>query len=217
MGIKHLIPLTPTLFKIYAKISIAFCGILLMPIPAGGFAQSLGQVARQYQKERETLEKQGRVPVEVFTNDDVTAISPAMTPDSSQRNSSTQSGPRPQQVDESGSSHPEEITSGEAKDGIKSEEYWQARFKAARAALRHAKEEQTLVEDELRLLQIQQARELDPDRARKLSRHVDATTIQLESSRAATKKAQQVLEQTEKEFKKSGAPQNWVETKQSPD
>ena len=95
---------------------------------------------------------------------------------------------------------------------MKSKEYWQAKFKAVRAVLAHAKEEQTLVEDELRLLQIQQARELDPDRSRKLNSQIDAATIEIEARRAATEKAQAALDETEKEFKKSGAPQDWIQS-----
>lgn len=187
-----------------------------MPVPASSFNQSLGEVARQYQKEREARENEGKVPVKVFTNDDVTGMYPT-TADSPQRKPSTSANPPAPQVKESESPLPTETTGGgaktkvpgskasEAQGGIKSKEYWQARFKAARAALSHAREEQPLVEDELRLLQIQQARELDPDRSRKLNRQIDAATIQLEAKRAATEKAEQVLAQTEEEFKKSGA------------
>ena len=100
---------------------------------------------------------------------------------------------------------------GRAESDVKSKEYWQARFKAARAALAQAKEEQTLVEDELRLLEIQQARELNSDRSKKLNSRIDASTAELESKRVATQKAQAALDEIKKEFKKSGAPQDWIQ------
>ena len=94
---------------------------------------------------------------------------------------------------------------------MKSKEYWQARFKAARAALSYAKEEQAVVEDEIQLLRIQQARELNPDRSRELDSKINASTVELESKRAATEKAQAALDEIEKELKKSGVPQDWIQ------
>jgi len=67
------------------------------------------------------------------------------------------------------------------------------------------------VEDELHLLQIQQARELNPDRSRKLNGRIDAASVELEAKRAATEKARQAVEKLKKEFEESGAPQDWIE------
>jgi len=77
--------------------------------------------------------------------------------------------------------------------------------------LKQAREEQSLVEDEIRLLQIRQARDLNPDRSRKLNSKIDASTIELEAKRAATQKAQAALDEIEKKFKKSGAPEDWIQ------
>ena len=70
------------------------------------------------------------------------------------------------------------------------------------------------MEDELHLLQIQQARELNPDRSRKLNSKIDAAGVELEAKRVATQKAQAAMNEAEKDFKKSGAPQDWVQNKE---
>lgn len=190
---------------------------LLLLLPAISPAQSLGEVARQYRKEREAREKRGEVPIKVFTNDDIAGTAePASVVESAQKVPAAQAG---KQVTEttgneaatasSSSSTPAVASSQES---TKSKEYWKSRFKAARAALTHAKEEQTLVKDELQLLQIKQARALDPDRSRELNSEIDAKTIELESRRAATEKAQAALNKIEKEFKESGASQGWMDS-----
>ena len=179
-------------------------------------AQSLGEVARQCRKERDAREKKGEVPVKVFTNDDIIRMPPI-----SILKSSIQAAPSPETKP---SAPPQGRTAATtmtpvarpgntpAEEGSKSREYWRARFKAAHARLAHAKEEQTLVEDELRLLQIQQARELNPERSRKLNGRIDASTVELEGNRAVTEEAQRAMDQLEKEFKDSGAPDEWSKT-----
>ncbi len=214
--------------KNHRNISLALLGALLLLVPASSLSQSLGEVARQVRKEREAQEKEGKVPVKVFTNDDIARMPPAATSDSSQQKPSTPASPAPPgKPPESAkppatangetSAGPSAAQPGKTEDRMKSKEYWQARFKAARAVLAHAKDEQALVNDELQLLQIQQARELDPDASRKLNSQIDASTVEFETKRAATEKAQQALDEIEKEFKNSGAPQDWIQNKESPD
>jgi hypothetical protein len=197
----------------HAKLSLVLLGALLLPVPATSSAQSLGEVARQYRKEREAREKKGEVPARVFTNDDIARMPPIAILGSSEQAETKPPAPSAPPGAEGGeaAAGPAAAKAGKAEDGAKSKEYWQPRFRAARAALAHAKEEQTLVEDELQLLQIQQARELDPDRSRKLNGQIDASAIELETKRAATEKAQATLDNIEKEFKKSGAPQDWIQ------
>ena len=206
---------------LYSKRSLVFVGILLISSAAATPAQSLGEIARQCRKEREAREKNGEVPVKVFTNDDIIRMPPI-----SILKSSIQAAPSPETKP---SAPPQGRTAATtmtpvarpgntpAEEGSKSKEYWRARFKSARARLAHAKEEQTLVEDELRLLQIQQARELNPDHSRKLNGQIDASTVELEGKRAATEKARSAMEQLEKEFKESGAPQDWLQEGAKPD
>ncbi|HZT68381.1 MAG TPA: hypothetical protein VFC10_01355 [Terriglobia bacterium] len=198
------------------KVSLILLSAVQLLLPAFGFSQSLGEIARQYRQEREAREKRGEVPVRVFTNDDIARMTasdstagptkPGLTPQEENR-----LGPRSGHTVTTTPSTPSTQQVGAKQDNAKSKEYWQARFKAARAALSRAEEEQTLVEDELRLLQIRQARELDRDRSRKLNTEVDAKNIELESRRTATEKARSALNELEKEFKQSGAPQDWMD------
>jgi len=196
---------------------LVLLGVLLFPVAATTPAQSLGEVARQCRKEREAREKKGKFPVKVFTNDDIARMPPiAILKSSMQATSSPEMepsppSPPPEAANGGAQAGAPSAASGKAMSREKSKEYWQARFRAARARLTHAKEEQTLVEDELRLLQVQQARELNPERSRKLNGRIDASTVELEAKSAATEKAQRAMDQLEKEFKESGAPQEWIQ------
>jgi hypothetical protein len=192
---------------------LMLCPLLLLS-PAVSQAQSLGEVARQYRKELKEREKKGEVPVRVFTNDDIARMPPIAIVGPSGGRAAEPGTKRPvtsQQPSAEATVEPTPAKGGKSQGGARSKEYWQARFKAARAVLEHAKEEQTLVEDELQLLQIQQVRELNPDRKKILTSKIDASTIELEAKRAATNKAQAALDELEKEFKKSGAPEDWIQ------
>jgi len=214
-------------FKRPTKLALVLLGALWLPVPASGIAQSLAEVARQVRKEREAREKEGKVPVKVFTNDDISRLPAAATSDSAPPRPSTTAGPPAPETKPPESAQPPAggappaaapvAQPGQAKDRVKSREYWQARFKAVRAALARAREEQALVEDEIQLLQIQQARELNPDLSRKLNSRIDASTLELQAKRAATEKAQQTLDKIEKEFKNSGAPPDWIPDKTGSD
>ena len=98
--------------------------------------------------------------------------------------------------------------SPKGKPGTK--EYWESRFKFARAKLARAREIQELTEDELSLLQIQQAREaLKSDVAAELAQKIPAKQTEVDAARAATDKATQELENLQQEFAASGAPEEW--------
>jgi hypothetical protein len=94
----------------------------------------------------------------------------------------------------------------------KTREYWQEKFKAARQDLAKAKELQQLSEDELNLLQIQQVREIDPVAKADLTAKVQAKQSEVGLNTAATDAAQNALDDLEKEFKASGAPDDWSQT-----
>jgi len=91
-------------------------------------------------------------------------------------------------------------------------EYWQGRFKSARAQLADAQEGEQLVEDELNLLQIQQVRELDSNAKAELDAKVKAKQDEVTEKKAAAKNAEKALEDLQEEFKESGAPEDWSET-----
>ena len=89
-------------------------------------------------------------------------------------------------------------------------EYWESRFKSARAKLARAQEIQQLTEDELSLLQIQQAREaLNTDVVAELAQKIPAKQTEVDAARAATEKATQELEELQQDFAASGAPEEW--------
>jgi hypothetical protein len=105
-------------------------------------------------------------------------------------------------LESGGGEHPK------GKPGTK--EYWESRFTSARAKLAKAQEIQQLTEDELRLLQIQQAREaLNTDVAAELAQKIPAKQTELDAARAATEKATKELEELQQEFAASGAPEEW--------
>jgi len=88
-------------------------------------------------------------------------------------------------------------------------EYWQARFKSARTRLADARERQQLAGDELNLLQIQDARELNPDAKAELGAKVKTKEDDVSKNRAATEEAQRALDDLVREFQASGAPEEW--------
>lgn len=183
----------------YQKTLFAILAASLLAIPEATAFQSLGEVARELRKARE---KQPRQAVKVYTNDNIAGAShPEASPTASAQPAPAAVGPREAQAK----------TGPQTKKAIRSQEYWQARFRPARAALARAEEEQQLAQDELSLLQIQHARELDPGRAQELSGQVNAKRRELEAKHEAVRKAQKALDELNREFEKSGAPENWRE------
>ena len=184
--------------------------------------QSLGDLARQL---RQQQPKAGQKTTTVYTNDNLPARPPDETraaasgmsstpaisssdkaqaePDSSRAATETSKAPERGQA----ANEPEKP---ENKKGTK--EYWQSRFKSARARLADAEERQQLAEDELNLLQIQDAREIDPTAKAELADKIKAKENEVSGSRAATAEAQKTLLDLENEFKASGAPDEWSET-----
>jgi len=90
-----------------------------------------------------------------------------------------------------------------------SEEYWRRRFSAAREALASAQEQRQLAEDELRLLQSQQAHDWGTSAAESAESKIADKESEVESKRAAEAQAQQELDALENEFRQSGAPEEW--------
>jgi len=178
------------------------CAILalVLGVPVSLAAQqSLGDVARALRAERE---KSPQKPVKIFTNDDLPARPPAEGP-------SAASG----MTSEAGSAEAtKQSSTASSEDKKKTKDYWQAKFKSVRAQLASAQEKQQLAEDELNLLQIQLARELNTTAKADLEAKVNAKQAEVEGNRAATDKAQKDLAELEKEFQESGAPADWSKT-----
>lgn len=191
-----------------ASVVMAGIGFLVLLATSMAAAQSLGDLARAQRA------KQSKKPAKVFTNDNLPArpasegptaastISTTPPPDSSQ-------GP----AEQTSASPPESVSPPAAEeDKKKTKEYWQDLFKAARQKLAADEEQQRLLEDELGLLRIQQARELSPDAQSELQTKVKAKTAEVQAKRDQTDKSKKALEDLEKEFKESGAPANWSKT-----
>jgi hypothetical protein len=191
--------------------------LLLLSVALPVFAhpqqgESLGDVARQL---REQKENNPRKATKVFTNDNLPkpkpgeAISSLPLPPEplSPPGKSAVKPAGPLSTKESGDkSHESE------EDKVKTRDYWQDKFKAARRDVAKAKELQQLSEDELNLLQIQQVRELDSMAKQDLTAKVQAKQSEVDVNMATTESAQKALDDLSKEFKESGAPDDWSQT-----
>jgi chromosome segregation ATPase len=184
--------------------------------------QSLGDLARQLHEQQL---KAGLKTTKVYTNDNLPARSPdesrsavsgaSSTPTetpSDQAQPERESGQAAKQTSEAPETGHAANKSEKPEDKNKTKEYWQARFKSARARLADAEERQQLAEDELNLLQIQDARELNPTTKAELADKIKAKEDEVSGARAATEDAQKTLEDLQDEFKASGAPDEWSET-----
>jgi hypothetical protein len=184
--------------------------------------QSLGDLARQL---RQQQLKAGLKATTVYTNDNLPARPPDETRAAASGTSSTPatSSSEKEQAERDASHAATEASTApetgqaasepekpESKKGTK--EYWQSRFKSARARLADAEERQQLAEDELNLLQIQDAREPNPSVKPELADKIKAKEDEVSGTRAATEEAQKTLEDLRNEFKASGAPDEWSET-----
>jgi hypothetical protein len=184
--------------------------------------QSLGDVARQL---RQQQLKSGRKASKVYTNDNLPARSPdeSRTAASGMASTAAKSSSDKAQT-EADSSHTAGETGKATETGAAShepekpenekenKEYWQSKFKAARARLADAEERQHLAEDELNLLQIQQVRELNTVAKAELDDKVKAKASEVSQAQEKTQAAQKALDDLQEEFKASGAPEEWSET-----
>ena len=187
-------------------------------------AQSLGDIARQ---EREKRGKEAKKPAKEFTNDNMprrprgegpTAAAGISKPPAAGAPARPETAQAPAETGAAAPSsetkpaepEPEEKKKDEKpEDKVRTNDYWQGRFKPVRAQLAKVEEEQQLVEDELNLLRVQQAREIAPEVQKELRQKIADKTAELETKRAAAEKVKKALDQLEEEFKKSGAPEEW--------
>jgi hypothetical protein len=174
--------------------------------------QPLGTVARQL---REQKANDARKATKVFTNDNLPepkfgepiSTSPA-PPEPASPPTKTASNPATPPPAEETAAKPHESDA----DKVKTRDYWQDKFKAARSDVARAKEHQQLGEDELYLLQIQQVRELNSIAKEDLNTKVQAKQSEVDIDKAATEAAQKVLSELNKTFNESGAPADWSQT-----
>ncbi len=189
-------------------------GLALVVAASTAAAQSLGNVAR---KQREERRQQTNKPTKVLTNEDLETRPTSEGPTAAAGMAEEPKSPGEETLSTlaATSNEPSELQEpGEesAADKMKTREYWQNAFKAAKAKIAAAEEVQRLVEDELGLLQIQRARELSPTAQAELDSRISSKSAELANKRADTAKAKQALEKLEEQFKESGAPADWAET-----
>jgi len=177
--------------------------------------ESLGDLARQIRNQKDK-DKDAKKASKVFTNDNLPEAKPGeavssppgpvdTTPAKPGQTDSKPATPPP--AEETGGKKPES-PDGKAHD----RDYWQGKFKAARQDLARAKSQQQLSEDELNLLQIQQAREIDPTAKADLTAKVQAKQSEVDTNKAAVDAAQKALDDLQQDFKDSGAPDDWSKT-----
>ena len=178
--------------------------------------ESLGDLARQLREQ--TQQVTPKRPTKVFTNDNlptpipgeaVTRIGPGLPWTSMP---STPGKPMPNQPSPIVRGDRAATSAESPEDKVKTRDYWQGKFKEARQDVAKAKEQQQLAEDELNLLQIQQVRELDPIAKPDLTAKVQDKQSEVNIDKESTDAAQKALDDLEKEFKDSGAPEDWSKT-----
>ncbi|MHB8654217.1 MAG: hypothetical protein ACYDA9_10095 [Terriglobia bacterium] len=98
------------------------------------------------------------------------------------------------------------------KKDKKSKEYWQTKFRAARANLAQAEEAQKLVQDEIDLLKMRQVQEPSAEAQTEINGKLAARQTEMETAATTTDKAKRALDDLKKEFDESGAPPEWSET-----
>jgi hypothetical protein len=186
-------------------------------------AQSLADLARQERAKHGSQTK----AVKVYTNDNIpkattietsggaSTAAPASTAETPATGTSTgSSAPGPSTPSGTAASG-EEAAPGAApekkpEDKKKTKEYWQAQFQEAQANLDRAEEELSLANDELTLSQMNQARELDPQKKAQLDEVVTSKLSAADSKRTAEEKAKKALEDLKARFQASGAPEDWL-------
>jgi hypothetical protein len=176
--------------------------------------QSLAEIARQERAKQASQPK----AVKVYTNDSIPRSTGMQeTAPTSPQAVSTEASPK---TPETSAAQPESATtpaSGkaaepekQAEDKIKTKEYWQGKFSTAKADLDRADEELRLNQDELNLNQMNQARELDPNKKAVLDQEVTAKQAEVASKQEAYDKAKRAMDEVKKEFDESGAPSDWL-------
>ena len=194
----------------------------LLGNPQSGQQEPLGDVARQLREQKPKAAK----PAKVYTNDDIPATTPLPAPSAEPDSGKPAENGKANDVAKAASP----ITAAEKpapestapEPAVKDREYWQAKFKSARETLARAKEVEQLSEDELNLLQIQEARDfsaaatLDTAAKDELDKKIRDKQSEVEAKKAVTEAAQKALDDLERAFQESGAPEEWSVTESAP-
>jgi hypothetical protein len=198
---------------------LTLASLLIFVVAGGAVAaeQSLAEAARQAKQQRE---KETKKVVRVFTNDNLPPPAPweTVTPSPEVAKSTPESEAQPgTKAKEAGSAAKATEPAAETStDKTKSREYWQAKFTAARNDVASAESVLRLAQDELSLLQLQQAREIDPEVQSQVATKIEAKHSEIATLQTRVDKARQALDDLQKEFDASGAPADWGQTEPAP-
>lgn len=189
--------------------------LLIALILVGGISlarpQSLGDVARASREKRQKVMQQKSV--RTWNNENIPKAPPSAGPTAAAGMSDAPPpAPGAPAATSAEATTPASSTPATGADKKKSREYWQQQFKLARGKYAADEEQQRLSEDELSLLQIQQARELAPETQTQLESAVKAKATDIETKRAQAAKTRKAVDDLEKEFRESGAPPDWAKT-----
>ena len=191
---------------------LTLASLLLFLVAGGAVAaeQSLGEAARQARQQRE---KETKKVVKVFTNDNLPAPAPWETvtppPEIAKSTAESEAASETKSRQAGSAAKATEPEAEKSEDKKKTEKYWQEAFTAARSELASAESAQRLAQDELSLLQIQQAREIDPDVQRQVATKIEAKHSEIAPIQTRVDKARQALDDLQKEFDASGDPAEW--------
>jgi len=198
---------------------LTLASLLIFLVAGGAVAaeQSLGDAARQAKQQREKEAKKG---VRVFSNDNLPAPPPWEAVTSAAETVKSTTAPKAAAETKSEQANSEaQATEPTAKaTGVKkmTKEYWQDKFAPVRSKLASAESALRLAQDELSLLQIQQAREIDPDVQSQVATKIAAKQSEVTALQPRVDKARQALDALQKEFDASGAPAEWWPAEPSP-
>jgi hypothetical protein len=194
---------------------LTLASLLIFVVAGGAVAaeQSLAEAARQAKQQRE---KETKKAVKVFTNDNLPAPAPweIVTPSPELAKSTAESGTgsETRAKEATSAAKAAEPTAEKSEVGKNTKEYWQNKFTAARSELASAESAQRLAQDELSLLQIQQAREIDPDVQSQVATKIEGKQAEIATLKTRVDKARHALDDLQKEFDASGAPADWGRT-----
>lgn len=197
------------------KLTLLSVLVLLAAGLAVAAEQSLGDMARQIRQERS---KETRKTVKSYTNDNMPP--PAPWEEVAPPADTTKSAPRTEAESKptGPAAQPAQPAAEQSDNKKRTQEYWQDKFSTTRRELAEAESAQRLAQDELSLLQIQQARELDPEIQSQVAAKIQAKQADLTAIQARVDVAQKALDDLQKEFDASGAPAEWSQAeKPSPE
>ncbi len=196
------------------KIILMALPLILAAVPCP--AQSLGDIAREVRQQK----KETRQPVKVFTNDNLPPPTPwepvtmeSTGPSAKSQAESKEKPATPTEKKEQES--PAEKTEAKKENS----EELEAQLKAAKQELSEAQEQQQLSEDELNLLELQQAREgsLDNELHAQLEEKIGSKTSEVEAKRAATAKAQDKVDDISKKLEELQGEKDAGSSEKAPD